>query len=50
MDQFYNLFMIFLKRQSGSWDRNLSDFIKKIFICVPKMVKSLTGLGRHEGE
>jgi len=34
----------FLKLQSGSWvvyscqwrDRKLSDFIKKIFICVPK--------------
>jgi len=27
-----------------------SDFIKKIFICVPKMNESLMGLERHEGE
>jgi len=37
----------FVKPQSG---RNLSDFIEKIFICVPKMNGSLTGLERHEGE
>ncbi len=28
----------------------LSDFIKSILICVPKMNKYLTGLERHEGE
>ncbi len=28
----------------------LSDFIKNIFICVPKMNEGLTGLERHEGE
>ncbi|KAK2867036.1 hypothetical protein Q8A67_025153 [Cirrhinus molitorella] len=26
----------------------LSDFIKNIFICVPKMSQGLTGLERHE--
>ncbi len=30
--------------------RELSDFIQNIFICVPKMIKGLTGLERHEGE
>jgi len=30
--------------------RKLSDFIKKIFICVSKMNESLKGLERHEGE
>jgi len=46
----------FLRLESGScvgcqWrDRKLSDFIKKIFICVPKMSECLTGLERLEGE
>ncbi len=30
--------------------RELSDFIKNILICVPKMNEDLTGLERHEGE
>ncbi len=30
--------------------RELSDFIKNILICVPKMNKGLTGWERHEGE
>ncbi len=30
--------------------RQLSEFIKNILICVPKMNKGLTGLERHEGE
>ncbi len=30
--------------------RELSDSIKNILICVPKMSKGLTGLERHEGE
>ncbi len=30
--------------------RKLSDFIKNILICVPKMNEGLTGLERHEGE
>jgi len=28
----------------------LSDFIKNILICVPKMNEGLTGVERHEGE
>ncbi len=28
----------------------LSDFIKNILICVPKMNEGLTGLERHEGD
>ncbi len=28
----------------------LSEFIKNILICVPKMNEGLTGLERHEGE
>ncbi len=56
MDEFYDLFMSVLKRQSGSciecqWrDRNLTDFNKNIFICVLKMNKSLTGLEQHVSE
>ncbi len=30
--------------------RELSDFIKNILICVPKMNKGRTGLERHEGK
>ncbi len=30
--------------------RELSEFIKNILICVPKMIEGLTGLERHEGE
>ncbi len=30
--------------------RKLSEFIKYILICVPKMNKGLTGLERHAGE
>ncbi len=29
--------------------RELSDSIKNILICVPKMNEGLTGLERHEG-
>ncbi len=29
------------------WRSELSDFIKNIFICVPKLNKGLTGLKRH---
>ncbi len=32
------------------YGQKLSDFIKNILICVPKMNKGLTGLERHEGE
>jgi len=31
-------------------DKNLSDFIKNILICVLKMNEGLTGVERHEGE
>ncbi len=30
--------------------RELSEFIKNILICVPKMNEGLTGLEWHEGE
>ncbi len=30
--------------------RELSDSIKNILICVPKMNEGLTGLEQHEGE
>ncbi len=30
--------------------RELSDFIKNILTCVPKLNGGLTGLERHEGE
>ncbi len=30
--------------------RELSEFIKNILICVPKMNEGLTGLEQHEGE
>ncbi len=30
--------------------RELSEIIKNILICVPKMNEGLTGLERHEGE
>ncbi len=52
----YDLFINFLKRQSGScidcqWkDRHLSDLIRNILICVPKMNESLMKLEWHESE
>ncbi len=30
--------------------RELSEFIKNVLICVPKINENLTGLERHEGE
>ena len=56
MDCFNDVFTAFVGLESSScvgcqWrDRKLSDFIKKIFICVLKMNESLTGLERHKGE
>jgi len=56
MDYLHYVFTAFPGLESGScvgcqWrDRKLSDFIKKIFICVPKMKESLKVLKRHEGE
>jgi len=48
--------MNFLKHRSASCKavnaeyRKLSDFIKKIFICVPKMNERNMGLERHDGD
>ncbi len=39
---------VVLLSMEGIWQ--LSDLIKNILICVPKMNKVLTGLERHEGE
>ncbi len=58
MDYLTNLLAVFL---SLALDRvrifavcervwELSDFIKNILICVPKMNEGLTGLEQHEGE
>ncbi len=44
MDYFNNVFTTFLRV------RKLSDFIKNILMCVPKMNEGLTGLEPHEGE
>ncbi len=47
MDFFNDVLATFL----GLWRIiKLSDFIKNILICVPKMNKGHTGLERHEGE
>ncbi len=56
MDYFIDLLATFLSLDRGSIlavygrVRELSECIKNILICVPKMNKSLTGLERHEGE
>jgi len=48
MDYFNDVFSTFMDLKSGIcvaslWrDRKLSDFIKNIFICVPKMNEGLT--------
>ncbi len=42
-----NVLTTFLGLERG---RKLSDFIKNILICVPKMNEGLTGLERHEGD
>jgi len=45
----------FLRHESGSCidvnggTESLKISLKKIFICVPKMNESFTGLERHEG-
>ncbi len=56
MDYFTNLLSTFLDLDRvrtlaiyGSV-RELSDSIKNILICVPKMNGGLTGLEQHEGE
>ncbi len=56
MDYFNYILTTFLGFELGSclcclygvW--KLSDFIKYIFICVPKMNKGIEGLGKYEGE
>jgi len=55
MDYFNNVFNTFLGLESGNyiavwWLRKLSDYIKIILICVPKMNEGLVALERHEGE
>ncbi len=53
MDYFNDVLNTFLGLDCGIllWmARKLSDFIKNILICVPKMNEGLTGLERHEGE
>ncbi len=58
MDYFNNVLTTFLGLECVSWVavfagselRRLSDFIKNILICVPKMNEGLTGSERHESE
>ncbi len=54
MDYFIDVLTTFLDLERGSYvagyegsERELSDFIKNIWICVPKMNEGLTGLERH---
>jgi len=44
----WSLYEFFEASKWSMEDRKLSDFIKKIFICVLKM--NVSGLERHEGE
>ncbi len=56
MDYFNDVLAMFLCVDRGSIlavyerVRELSELIKNILICVPKMNEGLTGLERHEGE
>ncbi len=56
MDYFTNLLTTFLDLDRVNYVavygrvKELSECIKNILICVPKMNKGLTGLERHEGE
>ncbi len=52
MDNFTDLLATFLDLDCGNYItvRELSEFIKNILICVPKMNEGLTGLEWHEGE
>ncbi len=56
MDYFTDLLAKFLDVDRGNYIavygrvRELSECIKNILICVPKMNRGLTGLERHEGE
>ncbi len=56
MDDFKDVLTTFLDLDHGNYIyvygrvRELSEFIKNILICVPKMNGGLMGLERHEGE
>ncbi len=56
MDHFNDVLATFLDLDRGYYIavhgrvRDLSEFIKNMLICVPKMNEGLTGLERHEGE
>ncbi len=57
MDYFNDVHITFLGLECGTSlavyicrIRKLSDFIKNILICVPKMDRGFTGLEWHEGE
>ncbi len=50
MDCFTDVLTAFLGLGTFQLLRELSDFIKNIFICVLKMNEGLTGLERYEGE
>ncbi len=56
MDYFTDLLAVFLDVERVNSIavygrvRELSEFIKNILICVPKMNGGLAGLERHEGE
>ncbi len=56
MDCFNNVLTAFLDLDRGNYiavywrERGLSEFIKNILTCVPKMNGGLMGLERHEGE
>ncbi len=56
MDYFTDVLASFLGRDRGSTlavyrrVRELSELIKNILICVPKMNEVLTGLKQHEGD
>ncbi len=55
MDYFTDLLATFLDLVRSNYIavygrvRELSECIKKILICVPKMNEGLTGLEQHEG-
>ncbi len=56
MDYFTDLLATFLDLKHGNYiavfgrGRELSERIKNILICVPKMNEGLVGLERHKGE
>ena len=56
MDYLNNVLATFLSLDCGSIlavygrDKELSEFIRNILICVPKMNGGLAGLEQHEGD